>query len=100
MNGRSLADAVRGTGPPPARPVLLELAPDRTIHRNLVAIVTGGRKAIWDREANAWSLYSLDDAADADDLSTTDPTTLAAMQRQLRLLLDAELGAPNREAAE
>jgi arylsulfatase A-like enzyme len=93
LNGRSLGGAIRGTGPPPARPVLLELAPDRSIHRNLAAVVTGDAKAIWDREANAWSLYARADSADATDRSTTDPATLTAMQRQLLLLLDTELAA-------
>jgi len=92
MNGRSLAGALRGTGTPPARPVLLELAPDRTIHRNLAAAVTGDAKVIWDREANAWSLYARADVADTTDRSAADPATLAAMQRELLLLLDTELG--------
>ena len=98
MNGRSLAAAVRGTAAAPARPVLIELVPDHQIERDMAAIVWGSWKAIWDRQANAWSLYSLaDDPGDAVDL-VEEPRQgslgkLAELERLLRAALDAELGA-------
>lgn len=95
LNGRSLASATRTGAPAPARPVLIELVPDRQIERDMAAIVWNGLKAIWDRQANAWSLFSLRDAADERDLAE-DPAhraELAELQRLLGQALDAELGA-------
>ncbi len=93
MNGRSLAGAIRGTGPAPDRPLLLELVPDRQIERDLVAVIAHGWKAIWDREANAWSLYALTDPEDSRDRAADEPTRLAEYQRLLRELLDRELAS-------
>nr|MDQ3368870.1 sulfatase [Myxococcota bacterium] len=91
LSGVSLAPVIRGTAPAPARPVLIELVPDRQIHRDLAAIVGDGWKAIWDREANAWSLFSLADPEDRHDRAAADPATLATWQQQLFALLDREL---------
>lgn len=94
MNGHSLAAAVVEGKPAPERPVLIELVPDRQIERDLAAIVWNGAKAIWDREANAWSLYSLRDAGDSRDL-VEEPARraeLAELQRLLGAALDDELG--------
>jgi choline-sulfatase len=105
MNGRSLAAAVRGDGPAPDRPVLIELVPDHQISRDLAAVAWRQWKVIWDRQANSWSLYSLSKdpadahnlAADADKLSADradqDPSSFAEMKRMLGQSLDAELGA-------
>ncbi len=87
MNGVSLAGALRG-GPPPARPVLVELAPDAQIERDMAAAIQPPWKVIWDREANAWSVYAL---ADPDD--TTDragDADLPALQRLLFETIDRE----------
>ena len=92
MNGRSLAAAVRGTGAAPERPVLIELRPDHQIQRDMAAVVAGRWKVIWDREANAWSLFSLDDPADAHDRAASEPAALREMQALLRATLDRELG--------
>jgi choline-sulfatase len=95
LNGRSLAASTRTGAPAPARPVLIELVPDHQIERDMAAIVWKGLKAIWDRQANAWSLFSLRDAADERDLAE-DPAhraELAELQRLLGQALDAELGA-------
>ncbi len=91
MNGRSLAVAVGG-GAAPERPVLIELVPDRQIERDLAAVVWRDKKAIWDRAANAWSLYSLRDPADTRDLSQERPAELSELQRVLGAALDEELG--------
>jgi arylsulfatase A-like enzyme len=94
MNGRSLAPAIRGTGPAPARPLLVELIPDKQINRNALAVVADGHKAIWDREANAWSLYALSDPDDTRDLEDEQPERLEALRRTLFDLVDAELSVP------
>lgn len=101
MNGRSLAAAVVEGEPAPERPVLIELVPDRQIERDLAAIVWNGAKAIWDREANAWSLYSLRDAGDARDLAEEPArrAELMELQRLLGAALDDELGVLPGESA-
>lgn len=91
QNGRSLAAALRG-GEAPARPVLVELLPDRQIQRNLIALVWEGWKVIWDREVDAWSLYSLDDPADRRDVASGQRARLVELQRRLAEQVDAELG--------
>jgi choline-sulfatase len=95
LNGRSLAAATRSGAPVPSRPVLTELVPDRQIERDMAAIVWKGMKAIWDREANAWSLFSLRDEADEHDLAEepAQQATLAELRRLLGQTIDAELGA-------
>lgn len=90
MNGRTLVPALRG-GAAPARPVLIELAHDHQIKRDMAAIVHPPWKVIWDRQVNAWSLYALDDEAEATDRAR-DPT-LPELQRLLRETLDRETGA-------
>lgn len=96
LSGRSLAATVRGgsaaTGAT-ARAVLLELPPDRQITRDLVGAIAGGWKVIWDREANAWSLFAQGDAADAHDRAASDPAALGTMRQRLFELLDQELAA-------
>ncbi len=100
LSGLSLAQTVRGAPTAgaaatlDARAVLLELPPDRQITRDLVGAIADGWKIIWDREANAWSLFALDDAADAHDRAAADPATLATMQQRLLELVDRELAAP------
>jgi arylsulfatase A-like enzyme len=91
MNGRSLAAAVRGADLPP-RPVLMEVYPMENIERDLSAVVDGGWKLVWDREANAWSLFSLADADDRDDRAAAEPARLAAMRSRLLDAVDRELG--------
>ena len=56
----------------------------------MVAVITPMWKAIWDRQANAWSLYALQDIADADDRA--DDPALAERQRLLMDTLDRETG--------
>jgi arylsulfatase A-like enzyme len=91
MNGRSFAAALRG-GSPPARPILMELVPDNTISRNAAAIASGTWKLIWDRRANAYSMFSLtDDPADATDRAGDEPAVLAEMKQRLLEALDREL---------
>ncbi|HEU5061287.1 MAG TPA: hypothetical protein VFU21_32400, partial [Kofleriaceae bacterium] len=82
---------VRGTGEAPARPVLLEVYPMENIERDLYALVDGRWKVIWDREADAWSLYSLDDPADRVDRAAGEPERLAAMRALLHDTVDREL---------
>lgn len=97
QNGRSLAPALRG-GEAPARPVLVELLPDRQIQRNLIALVGGTWKVIWDREVDAWSLFSLDDPADAHNLARKERARLLELQRRLAEQVDAELGEAPRSS--
>lgn len=87
MNGVSLAPALRGA-PAPVRPVFIELIPDHQIHRDMAAVISSPWKAIWDRRANAWSLYSLGDPDDSDD--RVDDPELPRMQKLLRETLDRE----------
>ncbi|HWU89794.1 MAG TPA: sulfatase, partial [Kofleriaceae bacterium] len=96
MNGRSLAAAIRDPrAAPPARPILMELVPDHVIHRDVAAAAYGGWKVIWDREANAWSLFSLaDDPDDEDDRSAAEPAIFADLRRRLLDALDGELARP------
>ena len=95
LNGWSLAQAVRGQAPAPARPVLIELIPDHQISRNLIGVVWDSWKTIWDREANAWSLYALPrDPHDLRDRAAAEPLLLPRLMRQLGETMDAELGEP------
>lgn len=89
MNGRTLAPALRGQ-PAPARPILLELAHDHQITRDMAGVVSPPWKVIWDRQAGAWSLYRLDDRADATNLR--DDAALPELQRLLLETLDRETG--------
>lgn len=92
MNGRSLAAAVRGTGEAPDRPVLMEVYPQKNIERDLIAVVHGTRKIIWDREANSFSLFSLaDDPGDTRDLAAIEAGQLAEMKTILFDTIDREL---------
>jgi len=96
MNGHSLAAAIRDPrAPPPAHPVLMELVPDNVIRRDVAAVAHGTWKVIWDREANAWSLFSLaDDPDDERDRAGDEPAVFADMQRRLLDALDRELARP------
>ncbi len=85
LDGRSLVPALRGAAAP-ERPILVELPHDHQIKRDMAAVIQPPWKVIWDREANAWSLYKLDDVADETNL-VGDPA-LAAMQRLLLETLD------------
>jgi arylsulfatase A-like enzyme len=87
MNGVSLAPAIRGDAAP-ARPLLIELLPDTQIKRDMAAVVTAPWKAIWDREANAWSLYKLSDRDDRDNRA--DDPALPSLQKLLLETLDRE----------
>lgn len=91
LNGRSLAGAVRGVDRGPTRPVFVELVAESWYKRNAVAIVTSEWKVIWDREANAWSLYATSDVGDRDDRADAAPEQLAAMKKLLGETLDREL---------
>jgi arylsulfatase A-like enzyme len=94
QNGRSLAAAVRGAGDAPARPVLAEVIPDEKTTRNLLAVMSGCDKLIWDRESNTFELYSrCKDPGDRDDRSAADPKLLAQMQRLMAAQVDVEMGA-------
>jgi arylsulfatase A-like enzyme len=89
MNGISLAPALRGDPPaPPTRPVLVELIPGSGIKRDMAAVISPPWKIIWDREANAWSLYNLDDPDDAHDRAAN--SALPSLQNLLRDTLDRE----------
>lgn len=92
MNGRSLAAAVRGEDSRP-RPVFIEVYPMENVERNLAAVVDGGWKLIWDREANAWSLFSLGDPDDREDRAAAEPVRVAAMRALLLATIDRELAA-------
>jgi arylsulfatase A-like enzyme len=92
QNGRSLAAAVRGDGPAPARAVLAELIADRNISRNLIAAFHGEWKLIWDLDANTYELYSLsDDPGDTRDLAGARPEVAAELRRSLQEAVDVEL---------
>jgi arylsulfatase A-like enzyme len=92
MSGQSLAAAVRGGSIAPDRPVFLELSPDHQIDRDMVGVVSGDWKAIWDREANAWSLFSLrTDPDDFVDRSHSHPAELRSLRQSLLHALDSEL---------
>jgi arylsulfatase A-like enzyme len=94
MNGVSLADAIRGTGDAPDRPVLMEVYPQKNIERDLIAIAYRTWKVIWDREANSFSLFSLtDDADDTHDLAPEEPERLAELQAMLFETIDRELSS-------
>ena len=93
-NGRSLADAVRGTGQAPTRPILAEVIPDEKIDRNLLGVVSGCDKLIWDREGNVFELYSrCSDVGDQHDRSASEPEVLERMRRLMAAHMDAELAA-------
>ncbi|NVB79010.1 MAG: sulfatase-like hydrolase/transferase [Kofleriaceae bacterium] len=94
VNGRSLAGAVLGHDRGPARPVFLELVAESWYNRNAVAVVTADWKVIWDREANAWSLYATSDAQDRENRAEAMPEQLAAMKKLLWDALDHELAVP------
>jgi arylsulfatase A-like enzyme len=93
MNGRSLAAAVLGTGPAPARPLVLELVRDRFVDRRMFAIVDGDHKLIWDLDAGAMAAFDLRrDPGEHDDLIAT--PLGAVLRATLGTTLDRELGAP------
>ena len=95
MNGRSLAAAVRGQGELAERPVLMEVYPQKNIPRDLLGVAQGSWKAVWDREANSWSLFSLaDDPDDREDLALSQSDRLAAMKKLLHETTDRELARP------
>jgi hypothetical protein len=87
LNGVSLAPAIHGE-PAQPRPILVELLPDAQIKRDMAAVISAPWKAIWDREANAWSLYNLRDRYDDDNRS--DESVLPSLQKLLRETLDRE----------
>jgi hypothetical protein len=87
MNGLSLAPALHGAAPP-ARPMFIELIPDKQIKRDMAGVVSPPWKIIWDREANAWSLFDLTDPNDTHDRAT-DPQ-LPTLQKLLLETLDRE----------
>jgi hypothetical protein len=88
INGVSLVPALQG-GSAPARPVLIELPHDHQIARDMAAVIQPPWKVIWDRRANAWSLYKLDDTNDVTNL--TGDAALPSMQRLLMETLDREM---------
>ncbi len=90
MNGRTLGPALRGGALPP-RSLLVELPHDHQIKRDMAAAIRPPYKVIWDRIANAWSLYRLDDAGDEHDLAGE--MALREQQRVLLELIDRETGA-------
>lgn len=87
LNGVSLAPAIHGE-PAPPRPILVELLPDAQIKRDMAAVISAPWKAIWDREANAWSLYNLSDRDDRDDRDNR--TVPPSLQKLLLETLDRE----------
>lgn len=94
MNGRSLAAAVTGTGEAPDHPVLMEVYPQQSIERDLVAIAHRSSKIIWDREANSFHLFSLaEDPDDAQDVARSEPERLAEMKALLFETIDRELSS-------
>lgn len=90
MNGRTLGPALRG-GSIPARALLVELPHDHQIKRDMAAAISPPYKVIWDRIANAWSLFRLDDAGDERDLAGE--PALREQQHVLMELIDRETGA-------
>lgn len=95
MNGRSLAASIRTGAEPAAKPILMELVPDGVITRNVAAIAYDGWKIIWDRDANAWSLFSLaEDPGDHRDRAGAEPAVLADMRQRLLEAIDRELAVP------
>jgi hypothetical protein len=66
--GVSLAGALHGAAAP-ARPVVVELPHDRQIKRDMAAVIVPPYKVIWDREANAWQRFAIDDGADEHELA-------------------------------
>ena len=100
MNGRSLAAAVLGRGDAPARPVVMEISHRVGMDRDMVAVASGPWKVIWDREANAWSLFSANDPDERTDLALSEPDRLETMRRQLFETMDREFSiAPRRPIA-
>lgn len=87
MNGVSLAPTIHGEAAP-ARPILVELLPDAQIKRDMAAVIRAPWKAIWDREANAWSVYNLGDRDDRDNRA--DDAVLPSLQKLLLETLDRE----------
>ncbi len=87
MNGVSLAPVIHGE-PTKPRPILIELLPDAQIKRDRAAVISPPWKAIWDREANAWSLYNLRDHDDTDNRA--DDSALPSLQKLLLETLDRE----------
>jgi arylsulfatase A-like enzyme len=51
---------------------VIELTPDSQIERDMIAVLSGTKKIIWDRAANAWSKYAIDDTSDSHPLHVTD----------------------------
>jgi arylsulfatase A-like enzyme len=95
MNGRSLAPVVLGVGSAPARPLVMELVPDRFVDRRMVAIVDGDHKLIWDLDAGAMAAFDLRrDPGEDDDLIAT--PLGAVLRATLGATLDDELGADRR----
>jgi arylsulfatase A-like enzyme len=90
MNGVSLVPALRGQ-PLPPRAILVELPHDHQIARDMAAAIQPPWKVVWDREVDAWSLYRLDDTADANPVD--DAASLATMREVLMDLLDRETGS-------
>jgi hypothetical protein len=87
LNGLSLAPVIRGE-PAKPRPILIELLPDAQIKRDMAAVISAPWKAVWDREANAWSLYNLGDRDDRANRAG-DPA-LPSLQKLLLETLDRE----------
>jgi choline-sulfatase len=98
-SGRSLAAAVRGTGPAPQRPILAEVIPDEKITGNLLAVMSGCDKLIWDRQANVFELYSrCADPGDRDDRAASEPQVLERMRQLMAARVDADLAAATTSA--
>ena len=56
----------------------------------MIGVASGPWKVIWDREANAWSLFSLaNDPDDRNDLALAQPDRLEAMRKQLFETIDS-----------
>lgn len=89
LNGRSLVPALKGEEEP-AWPVLSQLIRDRRVSRNIVALITGTQKLVWNIDSNSFEAYDLA----ADPLERHDvfgSANTAALVAQLRAALDAEL---------
>ncbi len=90
MNGQSLAVVICGQADAPERPVLMEITPQENVDRDMIGVASGPWKVIWDREANAWSLFSLaNDPDDRNDLALAQPDRLEAMRKQLFETIDS-----------